>query len=257
MRVYPIRWRHGEMTPEKRVARIIGILLLLHLAAGLILPFVLLQPLGSPRTFLAVAAAMSNQVRIAVMILFAGSALPIGISCAALRLFRTYSTATAYWLLALAAASFVLQTVDNGHLLSMVSVSQAYAEAGAANARTFQAAGLAVGALRKWSHYSFLLTVGCWIILLNSFLFRFRLVPRWLAGFCVAAAVGQLSGVTLRGLWEYTPESRLAMPLAPAYVALAMWLIFKGLDLQPRSADPHEATGAGERRAGEYPDLRA
>ena len=30
----------------------------------------------------------------------------------------------------------------------------------------------------------------------------------------------------------YSPETRLAMPLAPAYVALAIWLIVKGLDEQ-------------------------
>jgi hypothetical protein len=206
------------------------VLLLLHLAAGLIVPFVLLHPLGSPQGFLASAATIPNQVRVAVMLLFIGSALPIGVCGAALRLFRQYNSAAAYWLLALAIASFALQAADNAHLLSMLSLSQAYAEAGPANTQLFQTLAVALGALRKWSHYSFLLVVGCWIFLLYGFLYRFRLVPRVLAAFGLLGAVGQIAGVTLRGLWGYPPETRLAMPLAPAYMALAVWLILKGFD---------------------------
>lgn len=218
------------MTSEKRAGRTVGVLLLLHLAAGLIVPFILLHPLVSPQGFLASAATIPNQVRAAVMLLFAGSAMPIGACCVALRVFRQYNSAAAYWLLALAVTSFALQAADNAHLLSMLSLSQAYAEAGSANTQVFQTVGVALGALRKWSHYSFLLVVGCWIFLLHCFLYRFRLVPRVLAAFGLLGAVGQIAGVTLRGLWGYPPETRLAMPLAPAYVAVAVWLIVKGFD---------------------------
>jgi hypothetical protein len=216
------------MTSEKSAGRTVGVLLLLHLAAGLIVPFILLHPLVSPPGFLASAATIPNQVRAAVMLLFVGSALTIGASCAALRTFRQYSSAAAYWLLALAIASFALQAADNAHLLSMLSLSQAYAEAGSSSTQLFQTVEVVLGALRKWSHYSFLLVVGCWIFLLYSFLYRFRVVPRVLAAFGLLGAVGQIAGVTLRGLWGYPPETRLAMPLAPAYAALAVWLIVKG-----------------------------
>jgi uncharacterized protein DUF4386 len=222
------------MTSEKSASRTVGVLLLLHLAAGLIVPFILLHPLISPPGFLASAAAIPNQVRTAVMLLFVGSALTIAVSCTALRTFRQYSPAGAYWLLALAVAGFALQCADNAHLLSMLSLSQAYAEAGAAGTQLFQTVEVAVGALRKWSHYSFLLVVGCWILSLYGFLYRFRLVPRILAVFGLLGAIGQIAGVTLRGLWGYSPETRLAIPLAPAYAALAVWLIVKGFDARQR-----------------------
>lgn len=222
------------MTPEKSAGRTVGVLLLLHLAAGLIVPFILLNPLFSPPGFLASAATIPNQVRTAVMLLFAGSALTIGASCSALEVFRRYSSAAAHWLLALAVASFGLQAVDNAHLLSMLSLSQAYADAGPANAALFQTLGVAAGALRKWSHYSFLLVVGCWILLLYSVAYRFRLVPRVLAALGVLGAVGQIAGVTVLGLWGYPPEMRLAMPLAPVYAATGIWLIVKGFSEQPR-----------------------
>ena len=235
------------MKSAKSVGRSVGVLLLLHLAAGLTAPFILLQAVLSPPGFLTNAAGSPDRVRAAVMLLFVGSALAVGIASAAFRVFRQYSSAMACWLLALAAASFALQAVDNAHLLSMLSLSQEYAKAGPAQAELFQTLAVVVGSLRKWSHYSFLLVIGSWIFLLYSVLYRFRLVPRVLAIFGLLGAVGQIAGVTLRGLWGLAPETWLAVPLAPAYVALALWLMVKGFDERHR---PLEAQVQGAEAAG-------
>lgn len=231
----------------KSVGRTVGVLLLLHLAAGLTVPFILLNPLIAPPGFLANGAGIPNQVRAAVLLLSVGSAIAIGIASTAWSVFRRYSSAMALWLLALAVASFSLQAVDNAHLLSMLSLSQEYAKAGADKADLFQVPAVVVGAARKWSHYSFLLVVGSWIFLLCALLYRFRLVPRALAAFGLVGSMLQIAGVTLRGLWGYPPETRLAMPLAPAYVALALWLIVKGFDERhrPLEAQAHRAEVAG------------
>jgi Domain of unknown function (DUF4386) len=227
------------MRSEKNIGRIVGVLLLLHLAGGLIVPFILLHPLVNPPGFLTGAAGAANQVRAAVLLLFVGSAIAVAIASAAWPVVRRYSSAMACWLLALAAASFSLQAVDNAHILSMLSLSQEYAKAGAANSEAFQALAIVVGSARKWAHYSFLLVVGSWILVFYSLLYRFRLVPRALAGFGAVASVLQITGVSLRGLLGYPPETRLAMPLAPAYVALAVWLIVKGFDERHRPLSTH------------------
>jgi Domain of unknown function (DUF4386) len=218
------------MRSAKSVGRTIGMLLLVHLAAGLTLPFILLHPLVTPPGFLDSAAGVPNQVRAAVMLLFVGSAITIGIASAAWSLFRQYSSAMALWLLALAVASFSLQAVDNAHILSMLSLSVEYARAGAAKVELFQALAIVVGSARKWAHYAFLLVVGSWIFLLYCLLYRFRFVPRALSAVGLVCSLLQIAGVTLRGLLGYPPETRLAMPLAPAYVALAVWLMVKGFD---------------------------
>ena len=227
----------------KSVGRTVGVLLLLHLSAGLTVPFILLNPVIAPPGFLTNAAGSPNQVRAAVFLLFAGSAIAIGIASAAWSIFRQYSSTMALWLLALAVASFSLQAVDNAHLLSMLSLSQEYAKASAEKADLFQELAVVVGSARKWSHYSFLLVVGSWIFLFCGLLYRFRLVPRALAAFGLVGSLLQIAGVTLRGLWGYPPETRLAMPLAPAYVALALWLIVKGFDERrwPLEAQAHRA----------------
>jgi hypothetical protein len=231
----------------KGVGRTVGVLLFLHFAAGLTVPFILLNPAIAPPGFLANAADIPNQVRAAVLLLFVGGALAIGIASTAWSVFRQYSSAMALWLLALAVASFSLQAFDNAHLLSMLSLSQEYAKAGADKADLFQALAVVVGSARRWSHYSFLLVIGSWIFLLNALLYRFRLVPRALAALGLVGSLLQIAGVTLRGLLGYAPETRLAMPLAPAYVALALWLIVKGFNERhrPLETQAHRAGAAG------------
>ena len=61
-------------------------------------------------------------------------------------------------------------------------------------------------------------------------LFRFRLVPRVLAVFGMVTSLLQIIGVPLRVLVGYPAEMRMAMTLAPAYLALAVWLLIKGFD---------------------------
>jgi hypothetical protein len=219
---------------RKNVGRTVGVLMLLHLAAGLTAPFILLHPLIAPPGFLTNGAGIPNQVRAAVLLLFVGSAIAIGIASTAWPVFCQHSSAMALWLVALAVASLSLQAVDNAHLLSMLSLSQEYAKVGADKADLFQAPAVVAGSARKWSHYSFLLVVGSWILLLCSVLYRFRLVPRALAAFGMVGSMLQIAGVPLRALWGYPPETRLAMPLAPAYVALALWLIVRGFDERNR-----------------------
>ncbi len=146
----------------------------------------------------------------------------------------------AYWLLALATAGFALQAVDNGALLSILSLSQEYAQAGAAKSELFQSLGLVAGAARKWAHYSYLLVAVSWLFLLYCLLYRFRLVPRALAALGLVGCLLQISGVTLRGIFGYPPMTVLAMPLAPIHVAAALWLLVKGfpeIALRPSSAN--------------------
>ena len=54
--------------------------------------------------------------------------------------------------------------------------------------------------------------------------------------FGLVGSLLQIAGVTLRGLFGYPTETRLAMPLAPAYLAVALWLMIKGFDDRHR---PH------------------
>jgi hypothetical protein len=221
------------MRPAKSISLIIGILLLLQLA-GLIVPFVLLLPLTKgPSEWLINAAGLSFQIKTAVFLLFANCALTIGISLAAFPVFRRHGHSLALLLVAASVVMFSLQAVDNSHLLSMVSLSEQYARAGSGQEALFQALAAAAGSTRRWVHYSELLVIDAWIFLLHAILYRFRLVPRLLAGFGALTVILHFTGITLPLYLGYSPVTVMGASMALGHLALAGWLMTKGFRERP------------------------
>jgi len=215
------------MKSAKSPGRLIGVLLFLQLA-GLIVPFVLLHPLTTgPQDFLANAAGASFQIRVAVFLLFANCALTIGISIAAWPLFRQYSERMALWLVAASVIMFALQAVDNAHILSMLSLSQQYAQAGGPD-ELFQTLAVVVGSTRRWVHFTELLVIDSWIFLLYSVLYRFALVPRALAVFGLLTVMLHFTGIPLPAFLGYSILTLTGVPMGLSHLALALWLMARG-----------------------------
>ena len=236
---------NASQTSAKRIGRVIGILLLVQLAAGLMLPLILLRAdiIGYPG-FLAAAAGSSLVVRSAVFIAFVGAALTVSIAITALPVFRQYSSATALGFLAICAISCSLDVVHNASVMSMLSLSQRYLETSASDAGLYQALGAVVASTRKWAHYTQLVAIAAWLFAFYSSLWRFRLVPRALASLGLIGVLLQFTGVTLLTFLGYSQEGRMAMPLGPIHVAVAIWLMAKGF-----AGDP-ATTGVGSPAQG-------
>lgn len=232
------------MKSAKSTGQILGILLLLQLAAALMVPFILLLPLttGSPG-FLTTAAENSFQIRSAVLLFFVGGALTISLGITALPVFRRYSNATALWFLVVCAISCTLDIVHNATVLSMLSLSQEYVNGGAADSGLYQTLGAAVASTRRWAHFTQLVAIGGWIFVFYSSLLRFALIPRALAALGLIGIALQFTGVTLMMFLGYRTIGEMAMPLLPIHVATAVWLIVKGFDKRhrPLHAEEHGA----------------
>jgi hypothetical protein len=215
------------MKSAKSTGRLIGVLLLVQLA-GLIVPFVLLHPLATgSRDYVANAASASFQIKVAVFLLFANCALTIGIAIAAWPVFRQYSERMALWIVAASVVMFVMQAVDNVHMLSMLSLSQQYAQAGGPD-ELFQTLAAVVGSTRRWVHFTELLVIDCWMFLLYSILYRFALVPRALAVFGLLTVLLHFTGIPLRGFLGYSLVTPMGMPMGLSEIALALSLMTRG-----------------------------
>lgn len=234
------------MKSAKSIGRIIGILLLVQLA-GLIVPFVLLHPItGGSREWLVNAAGSSSQIKVAVFLLFANCALTVGISIAGWPVFRRHSERMAILLGAISVIMFTLQAVDNAHVLSMVSLSQQYLQAGGPD-DIFQTLAAAAGSTRRWVHYSELLAIDAWIFMLYGVLFRFRLVPRALAVFGLLTVLLHFTGITLPLWLGYSSVTLMGASMALSHLALALWLMAKGFKERhrPLRAEAHGVELAG------------
>jgi hypothetical protein len=209
--------------------RRVGVLLLLQFAAGLTLPFILLGPgvVGSS-VFLTAAAEHAVQVRAAVSIAFLGAVLTVGVGLASLPALRRHSRTAALGLLVACTISAALDAVHNASVMSMLSLSQRYVDAGPGESGTYLGLAAVVASARRWAHYTQLVAVGAWIFVFYASMWRFRLIPHALAAFGLVGIALQFTGVTLPAFWGYTQEPRLAMPLAPIHLLVAGWLIARG-----------------------------
>jgi hypothetical protein len=189
---------------------------------------VLLNPLTrGPRYFLANAAGASFQIKVAVFLLFANCALTIGIAIVALPVFRQYSERMALLLVAVSVIMFSLQAVDNSHVLSILSLSQQYAQAGGPD-ELFQTLAAVVGSTRRWAHFTELLVIDAWIFVLYSLLYRFALVPRALAAFGLLTVMLHFTGIPLPAFLGYSIVTLMGVPMGLSHMALALWMMARG-----------------------------
>jgi hypothetical protein len=224
------------MRSPRNTGRVIGILLLLHLVAGLTTPYVILRPLAA--AFDAGAIVNGSQVRLAIMLLFVGGALTIAIAVTGWSIFRESSFPLATWLIALASANFALQCVENAGYMSLLTFSQEYAKANAADASLFHVAGIALRVIWKWFHYTHLLIMVSWMFLFGVMLWRTTMVPGALAVLLPLGSLLQIIGITLPQFIPYPSPAPMLMglPLGIIYLVLAVWLIVRGFSNQPKSS---------------------
>ena len=218
------------MTISGRSGRAVGLLLLAHLVAGLILPYVLLLPVSARAgAFLESAAAMELTLRLCVLMLVLGAAASLGISVLLWSVARQHHHRLGLWLLALAAVNFTLQLVENAHWLSLLTISQAYGAAGADRA-LFETLGIAAHASFRWAHYSHILIAVGWLFTLYLLLHRAFLVPRWIAAAGMGAALLHFIGITLPAFGGYRmPYPDLfGAPLGVVILVLVLRLMARG-----------------------------
>jgi hypothetical protein len=218
------------MSVSKYVSRAIGLLLLLQLVFGLILPYVLLLPVSTPAgAFLDSAAGMAGTLRLSVLMLFLGAAASLGIAVLLWPAVRETHPRLGLWLLALAVMNFTLQLVESAHWLTLLTISEAHA-AGGSDPATFQALGTGAHAAFRWAHYSHILVVVGWLFTLYLLLYRGSMVPRLIAAFGIGAALLHFIGIILPAFGGYRMANSdlYGAPLGLVGLVLGMWLMTKG-----------------------------
>src|SRR5947207_608262 len=120
------------MKAARRAGRIIGILIIIQMIGSTIVNFVLEAPLFGAPGFLVNATSHSRQIGLAVILALITEALWLAIAVTAFPIFYERTQTMALWFVALAAIVLALAVVENAAVMSMVSLSEAYAKANAA-----------------------------------------------------------------------------------------------------------------------------
>ena len=236
------------MRYELSVGRTLGALLLVQIAVGIWINFGLLAPVFEPPGFLHNAAEHPVRIGLSALLGIGGSGLSLlamsllwsWVSKAGPVLARVYA--------GLVVASFVSALIEQGAVLSMLSLSENFQRAGTDAEALYQGLRGVVAAQRNWAHYLHLLISGVGLLVMHALLFRGRCLPRLLTGFGMLAALLQMYSVAQPLLGGEVVMPLLA-PLALSELLLALWLLVRGLAPIVSPADAHaaSASSAGER----------
>ena len=217
------------MESDRHRGRIIGALILLHMVGSGIVNFALEAPLGESPGFMVTAALHSRQLVVAVVLGIATEALWLGIAVTAFTIVYPRSQRLALWFLALAGVILATAIVENIGVMSMLSLSDAFAKTTAADRNQFEASRVIIVSIRDWAHFMTRIVHAGAMFAFYALLFRCALIPRALAGFGLIAAVLMATGVGLP-LFGYDVVFALLMPMALSQLLLSIWLIAKGFD---------------------------
>ncbi len=215
------------MTTAKSVGRTAGMLILLQGIGSALVNFVLFEPVIAPPGFLVNASAHALRVGTTALLGIVMGAFATAIAITVLPVFKKYSERMALLFLALAIAALSLAVVENGTVMSMLTLSKAYAASNGADPAAFEGLRGVVAASRNWAHFTHLVVGGSTFFVLYATTFRFALIPRALAVFGMAAFVLQMATVSLPFFGGRVIFPLLA-PAGIANLALALWLLAKG-----------------------------
>ncbi len=222
---------------NRKTAIIVGVLYITGTVAG-ILSLVFTGPILERPDYLAQVSANPNQIVIgALFVLTMGLALAM-VPVMTFPILKRYNQALAVGYVvfrgALEAVTYLALVMG---WLSLPLISQEYTKASAVDASYFQALGDLV--LQAHDQIGHVLTI---VFILGALMFyhvlyQSKLVPRWLSGWGLLAAIPYfISGVS--GLFALlspmsTTQMVLVLPLAVQEIVLAVWLIVKGFNSTP------------------------
>ena len=215
------------MEAANRAGRIIGVLIIMQMVGSALVNGVLEAPLFGAPGFLLTAASHSRQIGLAAVLGLLTEAMWLGIAVAAFTVAYQRTQALALWFVALAGVALALAVVENIAVMSMVSVSEAYAKASAVEREQLQTVRVVVASARNWAHFMARIIDGVAIFVFYALLYRAALVPRALALFGLIAAVLMVTAVGMPIFGHDVVFPMLAL-IGVSQLLLALWLIAKG-----------------------------
>jgi hypothetical protein len=214
---------------ERRAGRIVGTLFLAQMVGGFLVNFQFEAPLFGDPGFLVNAAPHALQIGVSALVGIAIASLSIVLAVTLAPILRGRSEAVALWLVALGAAVLAVAVVEHASVMSMVSLSRAYAAAAPAARDQFEALRVVVSSARNWVHFLARALDGAMLFAIYLAWFRFRLVPRVLAALGLVATALQVIGVTMP-LFGHDVVFPLLAPLGMVQLVVAVWLLARGFN---------------------------
>jgi hypothetical protein len=218
---------------SRTTARIVGVLFLTAMVGSLVGGVVFVEPFLTAPDYLTAISENETRVIIGVFLELINGISVLGIGAFMFPILRRHDEYAALGYLGLRIVESVFCCVIVISPLSLTRLSQAYAQAGAADAAYYQAAG-ALSIAERASVAGLLIPVflGLGALLFYRALYQFRLLPRFISiwGFVGAALILALNVLLTFGVEVGSIGLALALPIISNEIFLGIWLIAKGFN---------------------------
>lgn len=240
------------MMTDRTTARIVGSLFIVASVAGAV-GLAIQQPVLDSSQYLTEAALKENRVATAALLELIMGVAVVGIAIAIYPVLRRRSERLALGYVAARTIEAVIYVIGSIVLLTLLTVSREFVDAGAPDASHFQTLGGLLLAVRDWGGHGVLdaAVFSLSALILNYALFRARLVPRWLSVWGLAGASSYLAAgvLVIYGLEPLsTTQVVLEAPLGVQEMVLAVWLIVKGFDAPASASGPGKEPAPAQRQ---------
>lgn len=232
------------MDATRRTAIATGTLLILATLASLSATALLPELTGAD--YLTGVSQHSSQLSAAALLYLVAAAASVGIAVALYPLLKQTNATLALGSAVFRTIEAVFYTAGVVSLLTIGTLAQQLATAPAGDRAPTSSMADTLVSIREHSSVAavFAFSVGAFMYYLVFY--RSRLVPRWLSGWGLAAALSLMTACLL-ALFNDTPVTGyvlLALPIGVQEMVLAVWLLVRGFSLPPPSPRTSRASSA-------------
>ncbi len=222
-----------KMDSTKKAAKIVGVLFILA-AVTAIIGLILYNPILNGPDYMINGSEHANQVVLGVLMELMLVVSAVGTATTMFPILRKYNETIALWHLCFRFLEAIIITVGVISMLSLLTLSQEFAAAGAPDSESFQTSGIVLKAIHAWTFMlGPLFMLGINTMMYSYIFYKSRLVPRFIPilGMTGATLVFIYGLLVMFGVIEQISVwSILSLPVAANEMILAVWLLVKGFD---------------------------
>jgi hypothetical protein len=225
----------GKMDTGKRAATIVGVLFITATGAAIVSGAFLLPILEAP-DYLVRISAHETRVGIGALFYFAMAAAGAGIAIPMYPILKQYNEPMALGAVGFRMIEGAIFMVGVMCILALVTVSQAFVQAGAPYGSHFQTLGelLLAGYTIAQAVVPGVFAFSLGALMYYYVFYQYNLVPRWLSVWgLLGVTLGIVNGLVdmFGGVPNETVSMLLDLPLFVQEMVLAVWLIVRGFNL--------------------------
>jgi hypothetical protein len=179
------------------------------------------------------AATNEGQVAGAALLYLVAAFTSVGIAISLYPVLKKWNAGLALGSVVFRTMEAVMYIAAVVSLLSLVTLSQHFANPGTAELASFQAIGDSLRSVREHATLAAVFAFSLGAFMYYCLFFQSRLIPRWLSGWGIAASVLMLAACLLALFSDsyVTGYALLILPIAVQEMVLAVWLIVKGFNV--------------------------